>query len=98
MWQYSWGPAKASVGAFRRKAPERHCAAALAGEELFFVGQSEKAGVGRGGVCEAGQTSRQRLVLLWACEVSRADVVAMEREKLRPQREADGQEEAIPRI
>lgn len=41
-------PAKASVGAFRRKAPERHCAAALVGEELFFVGQSEKTGVGWG--------------------------------------------------
>lgn len=47
VWQCSWGPAKASVGAFGRKAPERHCLAALAGEELFFVGQSEKAGVGR---------------------------------------------------
>lgn len=43
-------PAKASVGAFRRKAPERHCAAALVGEELFFVGQSEKVGVGWGGL------------------------------------------------
>lgn len=81
------GSCKGLCGGFWEKGPRKALFSSLSRRGAFLCRPIREGWGGEGGACEVGQTSRQRLVLFWACEVSRADVVAMEREKLRSQRE-----------